>query len=189
MIPVFPGRAPCAMAVWTSCIWVSQHPCATEHGGPLHLSTVTQAHASRHHEDMPVTCDHHPSQPVACSRVPGSVRHCCPSMVVSCCASRTAHAPPPLHGTATTRVQPPRLAVLALGVHADDHLAEVASLQQAEKGFGRLLQAVDDILAVADTAIGDTGTDLAQECRIVCFSTFMVEEAAQRQALRENLAH
>src|SRR6267143_1235050 len=82
-----------------------------------------------------------------------------------------------------------RCAVLALGVHADDQLAEVAPLQQADKSCGRLLQAVDDILAVADTAVGDAGTDLAQECRIVCFSTFMVEEPAQRQALRENLAH
>src|SRR5258706_9348253 len=68
---------------------------------------------------------------------------------------RKAQASPPTSGsrpttplrTATTRVQPPRRAVLALGVHADDHLAEVASLQQAEKGSRRLLQAVDDILA------------------------------------------
>ena len=67
-----------------------------------------------------------------------------------------------------------RRAVLARGVHADDHLAEVASLQQAEKGCGRLLQAVDDILVVADTASGDPGTDLTQECRIVCFSKFRV---------------
>src|SRR6266403_5232739 len=62
MIPVFPGRATCAMALWTSCIWVSQHPCATERCGPLHLSTVSQAHASptsrrhaRHLRPSPLT--------------------------------------------------------------------------------------------------------------------------------------
>jgi hypothetical protein len=78
---------------------------------------------------------------------------------------------------------------LQLGVHADDQLAEVASFQHADKGFGRLLQTVDDILAVADAAVGDAGSDLAQECRIVLFSKFVVDEAAQRQALRQDLAH
>ena len=71
---------------------------------------------------------------------------------------------------ATSSVQPPRLAVSALGVHSDDQLAKVASFQHADKGFGRLLQTVDDILAVADAAVGDAGSDLAQECRIVLFS-------------------
>ena len=96
---------------------------------------------------------------------------------------------PALMTASPARIPRTRLAVSALGVHADDQLAEVASLQQAEKGCGRLLQAVDDILVVADTASGDPGTDLTQECRIVCFSTFMVEEAAQRQALRQNRTH
>ena len=86
-------------------------------------------------------------------------------------------------------VQPPRLAVAALGVHADDQLAEIASFQHADKGFGRLLQTVDDILAVADAAVGDAGSDLVQECRLVLCSKCVVDEAAQRQALRQNLAH
>ena len=63
MIPVFPGRATCSMALWTSCIWVSQTPpCATEHCEPRHLSTVTKAHASptsrrhaRHLRPSPLT--------------------------------------------------------------------------------------------------------------------------------------
>jgi len=53
----------------------------------------------------------------------------------------------------------------ALGVHADDQLAEVASFQHADKGFGRLLQAVDDILAITDTAVGDAGTGFAYDFR------------------------
>src|SRR5687767_14691391 len=61
---------------------------------------------------------------------------------------------------ATSSVQPPRLAVSALGVRADDQLAEVASSQHADKGFGRLLQTVDVVLAVADAAVGDAGSDL-----------------------------
>ena len=44
---------------------------------------------------------------------------------------------------------------IGLGIHSDDQLAEVASLQHADKGFGRLL------LAIANAAIGDAGTDLA----------------------------
>src|SRR5215510_9107668 len=84
---------------------------------------------------------------------------------------------------------PPRLAVSALDVHADDQLAEVASLQHADKGCGRLLQTVDEVLAVADTAVGDAGTDLAQEGGIVLGGTFGVDEAAHRQALRQDLAH
>jgi len=68
---------------------------------------------------------------------------------------RKAQASPPTSGEGSTTPprdgHPPvcrRRAVLALGVHADDHFAEVASLQQAEKGFGHLRQAIDDILAV-----------------------------------------
>src|SRR6266849_2927659 len=90
---------------------------------------------------------------------------------------------------ALSSVPPPRLAVSALGVHADDQLAEVASLQHADKGCGRLLQTVDEVLAVADTAVGDAGTDLAQEGGIVLGGTFGVDEAAHRQALRQDLAH
>src|SRR5688572_1805166 len=66
----------------------------------------------------------------------------------------------------------------ALGAHSDDQLAEVAPFQHADEGFGRLLQTVDDILAVADAAIGDAGTDLAQECGIVLGGKFVVDEAA-----------
>ena len=84
-------------------------------------------------------------------------------MVISCSRTR-------LSRVLSIFVQPPRLAVSALGVHADDQLAEVASFQHTDKGFGRLLQTVDDILAVADAAVGDAGSDLAQECRIVLFS-------------------
>jgi hypothetical protein len=113
MIPVFPGRATCAMAVWTSCIWVSQkHPCATGHCGPLHLSTVTKAHASatsRRH------ARHLRPSPLTTRGMLTSARQCAP--LLSChgglllCISHCSR-PTTLHGTATTRVQPPRHAVL-----------------------------------------------------------------------------
>ena len=70
--------------------------------------------------------------------------------------------------------QPVARASQDLGGHPDDELAEVAPLQHAEKGCGRLFQAIHDIFTIADAAIGDPGTDLTQECRIVCFSKFRV---------------
>jgi hypothetical protein len=78
--------------------------------------------------------------------------------------------------------------VSALGVHSTDQRAEVAFFQHAKKGFGRLLQTVDDLLAVAETAVVDADTGLVKGGRGVLCSTFVVNEAAQCQALRQNLA-
>src|SRR5688500_15778682 len=61
---------------------------------------------------------------------------------------------------ALSSVQPPRLAVSALGVHSDDQLAEIASFQHPDECFGRLLQTLDDILAVADAAVGSRCSSL-----------------------------
>ena len=66
-----------------------------------------------------------------------------------------------------------------LRCHVHNDLAEIMTIEHADKGFGRLLQTVDDILAVADTAVGDAGSDLVQECRIMLCSKFVVDEAAQ----------
>jgi hypothetical protein len=44
---------------------------------------------------------------------------------------------------------------------ADKEFAEVASVEQADKGCGRILQAVRDVFPLADTAVRDAGSDLA----------------------------
>ncbi len=41
---------------------------------------------------------------------------------------------------------------------ADDQLTDVASAQHADKGFRRPLQAIEDVLTIADAAIGHAGT-------------------------------
>jgi hypothetical protein len=69
-----------------------------------------------------------------------------------------------------------------LGVYSDDQLAKVASFQHADEGFGRLLQTVDDVLTVADAAIGDAGTNLAQECGIVFCSKFASSIPGERRS-------
>ena len=53
---------------------------------------------------------------------------------------------------------------------------------------GAVLQTIDEVLAITDAAIGDAGTDFAQECGIVFGGKFVVEESAHRQALREDRA-
>jgi len=73
--------------------------------------------------------------------------------------------------------------------NSNDQFAEVAPFQHAGEGFGRVLQTVNEVLAVADVAIGDAGTDFAQECGIVLGGKFAVDETAHCQALRQDLAH
>lgn len=68
----------------------------------------------------------------------------------------------------------------ALGVHPDDQLPEVASLEHADEGSRRALETVDDVLTVADAAVADAGTDLAQKVGIVLGGEFVVDEAAHR---------
>jgi hypothetical protein len=56
-------------------------------------------------------------------------------------------------------------------------LCEVPSLQHADESFGRVLQTVDEVLAVADAALGDGGTNVSQECSIVLGGKLSVDEA------------
>jgi hypothetical protein len=54
------------------------------------------------------------------------------------------------------------LLLICLISNSDDQLAEVASLQHADEGFGCSLEAVDIVPAIADAAIGDAGADGVQ---------------------------
>jgi hypothetical protein len=56
---------------------------------------------------------------------------------------------------------------ILLSAHSHDGLAEVSSLEHADEGFGRLLQTVDDIFAISNSAFSDAGADFAQEFVIV----------------------
>src|SRR5712691_10120405 len=78
---------------------------------------------------------------------------------------------------------------MTLGVHPDDQLPEVLPLEHADEGSRRALETIDNILTVADAAVGDAGTDLAEEVGIVLGGKFAVDEAAHGQALRQDLAH
>src|SRR5262245_64853781 len=74
-------------------------------------------------------------------------------------------------------------------VHPDDELAEVPTLEHAEEGLRCLLQSIDEVLAIPDAAVGDAGADLPQEGGEVLGSKVVVDEAADRQALRQDRAH
>ena len=45
-----------------------------------------------------------------------------------------------------------------LRCHAHNDLADIMTIAHPDEGFGRLLQTVDDILALADAAVGDACT-------------------------------
>src|ERR1700730_10340943 len=76
----------------------------------------------------------------------------------------------------------------SLGFHSNDDLAEVLSVEHSDERFGRFLETVNDVFAITDAAICDTCSDLAQEFGIMLFSEVVVDESAQRQALRQDLA-
>src|SRR5216683_242019 len=73
--------------------------------------------------------------------------------------------------------------------YSHDDLAEIPPVQHPDQCFGRFLQTVDNILAIADPAIGDRCSNFAQEIRVMLASKFVVDESAQCQALAQNLAH
>ena len=54
-----------------------------------------------------------------------------------------------------------------LCAHSHDQLAEVATFQHTLSERHRFLQTIDEVLAIADAAIGDAGSDLAQEFGVV----------------------
>src|SRR5580765_2646937 len=62
-------------------------------------------------------------------------------------------------------------------VDPDDELAEVAPLQHADEGLRRLLQAVDEVLAIPDVAVSDAGADFSQERGKVLGGKVVVDEA------------
>ena len=77
-------------------------------------------------------------------------------------------------------MHPRRLAVLTLGIHADEEFSEVASFQHADEGFGRILQTIDDVFPIADAAVRDACTNLAQEFGIVLFGARIPHLSQQR---------
>src|SRR5260370_24044527 len=52
-----------------------------------------------------------------------------------------------------------------LGGHADDQLAEVASLQDSDENAWRVFETVDDVLAVANATSGDARTNPSVACQ------------------------
>src|SRR5438552_1869909 len=92
---------------------------------------------------------------------------------------------PPAHRHAFERRRAPQ----NLGVHPDDQLAEVASLQHSDESAWRVFETVDDVLAVANATRGDARTNLAQEVGIMFGGEVVVDEAPYGQSLRENLSH
>lgn len=63
------------------------------------------------------------------------------------------------------------------------------AVEHSDECFGRLLQTVDNVIPVANAAVGDAGSDLVQELVVILPGQYGVDEAAQRQALRQDLAH
>src|SRR5271167_4584883 len=72
---------------------------------------------------------------------------------------------------------------------AYDKLAEIAPVEHPDERFGCLVQALYDVLAITNAAVGDAGSDIAREFGVVLLGKFGVDESAQRQALRQDLAH
>ena len=66
-------------------------------------------------------------------------------------------------------------------------LAEITTLQHADEGGRRILKAVGNVLAIADAAIGDGRGDRAQKRRIVLGREFVVDVAAQGEALAQHV--
>src|SRR5271165_4563041 len=75
------------------------------------------------------------------------------------------------------------------GSDAHDNLAEIAPVEHPDERFRSLVQAVHDVLAIANAAVRDARSDLAQEFGVVLFSKFGVYESAHCQTLRQDLAH
>ena len=62
---------------------------------------------------------------------------------------------------------------------AHQRFAEVTAFEQADEGGWCILKAVGDVLAIADAAIPDGGTDNPQELRVVLGGEFIVDVAAR----------
>src|SRR5262249_22720093 len=96
--------------------------------------------------------------------------------------SRNGH----VHPTSRTRTTLWFGAILRC--YADDYLAEVLAAEKSDESTGRVLQPVNDVLAVLDPAVADHRGDLRQEVRLL-ISEVQDDEAPERQPLDEDLAH
>src|SRR5260370_6707959 len=70
-----------------------------------------------------------------------------------------------------------------------DELAEIAPVQHSNEGFGRVLQAIYDVFAIANAAVGNAGADFPQKTGVILRSKIVVDEPARGQARRHDLAH
>jgi hypothetical protein len=69
-----------------------------------------------------------------------------------------------LHAVGAPRKHPfVQLQRRALSSHSDHNLAEIMSIEHPDKGCGRLLETIDDVLAIANAAVRDAGADLARQ--------------------------
>src|SRR3546814_10437807 len=75
-----------------------------------------------------------------------------------------------------------------MGRDPDDKLAEIPAFQQADEGFRRTVQAIDDILPVAQTTVRDPRGDVAVEGRALV-QKLALDEAAKEKALGQDVAH
>ena len=60
---------------------------------------------------------------------------------------------------------------------AHDGFTEVAAFKHADEGRRSVLEAVGDILAIANASIGNSGRDCPQEFRKMFFSKFRADES------------
>jgi len=70
-----------------------------------------------------------------------------------------------------------------LFIESNDEFAKIASFQHADESLRRILQSINEVLAIPDAAVGDAGADLLQEVREVLRCKLVVYKAAYREAL------
>src|SRR5262245_1737067 len=70
----------------------------------------------------------------------------------------------------------------------DQHLAEILAAQQADEGAWRLVEALDDVLAVFELARLDPFAELAA-CRPIALGEVGDDEALRAHALADEGAH
>ena len=186
---VFPRRAPCAMALWKTCVWVRKRTLVQlSIVGNSNLPIVRKAHASPptsgSRPTTPPRDGHHPCAAAAPRRLGADMID-----IASGCAKRTYksnfwrnrcvnhHYLPDLHAG--------QIIVSKGRPHADDHLAE----PRPSRGRERLrAPAPGRRRYPRGSGYGQRRSrhDLAQQGRIGLSGKFVADEAAQRQAFRQN---
>src|ERR1700761_8343395 len=71
----------------------------------------------------------------------------------------------------------------------NEHFAEIFPLEHADESGWRLCKAVGDVLAVTNVSVGDSGGNILQECGVMLRRELVIDEAAQGQALAQDLTH